>query len=237
MKRIEFMFGAAKVLLDPADGERVCMYQTQQAAGFEPESRKAWSEFAGKGTVIDCGAYTGLYAIAAAKLGAERVIAIEPMPAIVQRLRKNLHANRVLDKVEVMECAADDKPGYATIRFTPAMRLSAGASLSNVKSANPLSLKVRTIRLDSLEQCDALKIDVERHEAHVLAGADALLRRCRPIILLECFDEDDRRQTVMDLLPGYRVDRELDGRNLLLRPVQEAESGFSPAGEKLKPRG
>ncbi|HEX7095394.1 MAG TPA: FkbM family methyltransferase, partial [Acidimicrobiales bacterium] len=50
-------------------------------------------------------------------------------------------------------------------------------------------LTVRTVRVDDLEWLDDVgfvKVDVEGHELAVLRGAERLLRRDRPTLLVEC---------------------------------------------------
>ncbi len=218
MERVTIRVGPVEVSLDPQDGERVCMYE--QKAGFEPQSLAEWARIAGTGTVLDVGSYTGLYAIAAAKLGAHRVIAVEPMPVIRKRLKENLIFNDVRSRVSIVAGAASNVSGPATIKFTPAMAFTAGASLSNVRSAHPLELEINTITIDSLGLRDvsAMKIDVEHHELEVIQGAMETIRRCRPHILMECF-EASMRERIWKMLPNYAEPVEMDGRNVYLEPL------------------
>lgn len=208
--------GPVSVALDSSGGERVCKY-VLTANGFERKTLKWWPKLIRPGaTVLDVGAYSGLFSISAKKLGAGRVVALEPMPIMLMRLRENLARNDV--EVEVIEAAASDECGVADLTYSPHVAMTSGASLSGALSANPGSLKVKTITIDSLDLKDlcAIKIDVERHEVAVLKGAYETLRRWMPKMIVECWTADLRRAVMATLPPGYRLTGTLDGRNLLL---------------------
>jgi precorrin-6B methylase 2 len=53
--------------------------------------------------VVDIGAGTGVWAVAAAQLGAKRVVAIERDPLLIGLIKGLAHANHVGDRVEVLE--------------------------------------------------------------------------------------------------------------------------------------
>lgn len=76
---------------------------------FEPDSFAVWlGELKRDEVALDVGAYSGLYAIAAAKAGAIAV-AYEPNPTMYARLVSNAQANGV--KVDCRQCAASDVDG------------------------------------------------------------------------------------------------------------------------------
>jgi precorrin-6B methylase 2 len=54
-------------------------------------------------SVIDIGSGTGLWAIAAARMGAKRVVAIEQEPLLIGLIKTLAHENGVADKVEVIQ--------------------------------------------------------------------------------------------------------------------------------------
>jgi FkbM family methyltransferase len=141
------------------------------------------------------------------------------MPAIRKRLVQNLVYNGVRDKVSVVFAAASNQDGVGDLTYTPAMEFTAGASLSRALSAHPLHRRVDLIKIDSLVPYDvtAMKIDVERHEIEVLEGAKDTIERCRPRLIIECF-ETDRREQISEMLPNYAPPIEMDGRNVLYEP-------------------
>lgn len=182
---------------------------------FEPLSRALWAEWCEKGgTVLDVGAYTGLFAIGAVKLGCS-AIGFEPMPKNAARTRKNAKLNKV--EFLLMEAALSDRNGEIEITYNPNTPFfTSGASLVRKKG---LTLKVPTLTIDSLnlQQCTAIKIDVERGEPFVLRGARETLARCRPMMLVEALGMDERN-AVMDAVEGYDLVDVIDVRNLVLAP-------------------
>lgn len=208
--------GAVSVALDASGGERVCLY-VKKADGFERKTLNWWPKLIVPGsTVLDVGAYSGLFSISAKLLGAGRVVALEPMPIMLKRLRENLKRNKV--SVEVIEAAASDESGTAELTYSPHVAMTSGASLSGALSANPGSMTVKTITIDSLDLQNlcAVKIDVERHEVPVLKGAFETLQRWRPRMIVECWTAELRRSVMKALPKSYRLTGTLDGRNLLL---------------------
>ena len=93
--------GRQKIILDPSvifgsgfhATTRLCL-ETLESLVRDPLS--------GIGTVLDLGTGTGLLAIAAAKLGAERVVALDNNPLAVAVARRNVELNNCGDRVEVV---------------------------------------------------------------------------------------------------------------------------------------
>jgi FkbM family methyltransferase len=195
------------------DGDRQCAH-VRDGRGFEPDSLAIWGGLCARGgTALDVGAYTGLYSISAALLGCS-VIAFEPMPFNAKRLRLNSEANGV--KVDLRQVVASDRSGETFITYNPRVKLTSGASLVGKGGQR---IKVRSMAIDDLklEQVTAIKIDVERAEPLVLAGAVATIERCKPALLVEVLG-DVEKAAVLAAVTGYRVEQEIDVRNWLMLP-------------------
>lgn len=143
-------------------------------------------------TVIDVGANEGVYSLLAARLvGAEgRVLAIEPLPINVERLRTNLRLND-LNQVQVLPVAASDSAGE--VEFT--LNRAQGGSAEHIKldiDSELRSFRVETVALDDLDVGDGaalVKVDVEGVEPLVLKGAANLIKEHRcPVFQLEFVD-------------------------------------------------
>jgi FkbM family methyltransferase len=211
-KVMDFVVGSTTVSL-LENGDRICGH-IQSGNTFEPQSLAAWAEMCEKGgTVIDVGGYSGLFAIAAAKMGCH-VICFEPMPLNASRILENCHLNGV--NVELHNAVASDEPGIVDLTYNPKVEgMTSGASLVRKKG---FKLPVRAMTIDSLNVNPvAIKIDVERGEPLVLAGARETLARARPQLLVEVLDEE-REELVRKSVDGYRVAAVVDVRNWLMIP-------------------
>lgn len=187
---------------------------------FEPATLERWVKLcAAGGTVLDVGAYSGLFAIFAAKVGCT-VIAFEPLHH--ERCRENFALNGV--KVDLRDGVVSDIVGPTEIKVNTAVPgMTSGASLIYPSGAGPRAIvrsrPVQSVTIDSLglQQCTAIKIDVERAEPMVLAGARETLARLRPKLLVEVLGRDEEA-AVLASVSGYKVAERLDQRNWLMLP-------------------
>jgi FkbM family methyltransferase len=167
-------------------------------------------------TFIDIGANSGLYSIflAAHMAQGSRVIAVEPNPAMCQRIALNasLLRERGLAK-NVTICI--EAAALGALEGGLYLDLSRGlgpAQLTDEKSKNALAVPVKTLpglcRERRIERIDAIKIDVEGYEDRVLipllsAGEPHLLPRAL------VFETVHRREWLEDAISasiraGYR---------------------------------
>ena len=165
---------------------------------YEPEIQAFLSAHVRPGDVVyDVGAHLGFHSVGAALLGAE-VHAFEADPANARRLRRTAELNRL--PLHVHEAAVWDTaggvalvPGYEG----PEARVAEGAG------------GVRSVTLDEFADAHPdprlVKLDVELAELRVLAGAQRLVARAQPVVLLELHDPG-ARDAVAAALPGYRLE-------------------------------
>ncbi|CCE02055.1 FkbM family methyltransferase [Bradyrhizobium sp. STM 3809] len=177
--------------------------------------------------VCDVGANKGSFLYWLARWSAPgRVIAFEPQPDLADGLAR-MCSQFALDNVVVEPRAAFSCTSRKTL-FVPDGH-QPGASLLQPAERSK-AIAVQTVALDDYLPANghvsAIKIDVEGAELDVLRGAERTLRRCRPLLVVEC----DRRlatlarmkQTFALLLGlGYRGEFLARGR---LRPL----SAFDP---------
>lgn len=179
-------------------GDMVIHHQRRTERPFESESVAAWVAACSAGLAIDVGAYTGLYAILAARSGA-RAMALEPNPAAHARLLENVEANGVT--VDCRQLAASSRDGTARFVGRPGLALTSAGRIA-------AGTGVRVVAIDSLALDDvrAIKIDTEGHECQVIEGAAATLARCRPLIITEALNPAARTSQQQLLEPmGYQA--------------------------------
>lgn len=163
----------------------VCL-KTLYGQPYEPQSLALWKSIA-KGVVVDVGAHTGVYTLAALKQGAD-VFSIEPYALNYARLMMNVRKNG-FDGSGLFPFAAADTDGAEM--FTVSSNQSYCTSGGRLGSDGKRTFLVPTLRLDAViyGPVTAIKIDVEGAAKRVLRGAERTLRESRPDLLIECTED------------------------------------------------
>ena len=141
---------------------------------------------------IDIGANFGLHTVYAAKLVGEkgRVFAFEPVAKHLNLLNKNISLSHVRERVEIVSSAlSNSQESSLTFYLPPEEEIAVTASLS-AEGNNLQEIKVANARLDDYwtnidREVKLIKIDVEGAELEVLRGAERLLKRWKPKLLIE----------------------------------------------------
>lgn len=174
--------------------------------------------------VWDVGAHIGYHSLAFAALvgPSGHVVAFEPNPHNIERLRQHLERNTDLEeRITLMTCALGNVNGEADFVFSPEIDngSSSGSHLSQAfvpqkpQSYQSFSQqKVPVVTADTLLRDkrvpapSIIKIDVEGAESLVLAGAKHLLGNLRPVLLIEVHHITAMHDTLNILLRlGYHT--------------------------------
>lgn len=189
--------------------------------GWEATSLLVWLRLAQRaGTVMDIGANTGIYALAARAVNpAADVIALEPVARTFERFQRNIELNSF--DIAALCLAASDRDGTAAI-YDPLSEHQYSASLEqgmlNGKSAVSI-VEIDVKRADAIlanrEQKGPVlvKIDAERHEPQVLKGFGQKIRELRPTFLVE----------LLDRKIGREAQNFFEGLNYLYYEIREGE--------------
>ncbi len=202
----------------PGGGRLVLQYRealgisTLLDNGFETREIECLRSIARRGaTVMDVGANVGVFTISLAQAvgPSGKVIAFEPLPLNVERLKSNIALNH-LDNIHVYELALGEREGELTLQlardgaFVSAVEVSA-------QQATGYTITAPVSRLDAVWQgagspdVALVKVDVEGAELAVLAGSEALLASCKPDLLLEANTQEHLEALVSWLsVRGYR---------------------------------
>lgn len=185
--------GLTVVLLEPADCQVAAELHRNggRFAHAADETVMAYLQaLAGEtASFLDIGAYTGLFALLAARANpALRAVAYEILPQTHELLKRNIAANGVEGRVEARLVGLAEAPGV--LNMPVALRTSSlPSSLSITSKFDGRGIDVPLARLDSevtgLSGPFAMKIDVEGHEPAVLRGGLEFLSRERPDIIAE----------------------------------------------------
>ncbi len=144
-------------------------------------------------TVLDIGGNIGVYTRFCAEFVGPtgHVYALEPVPETFSYLQGNVRALG-LRNVDCLNVAASDHDSDDGRMFVPEYT-TGGANLYESSLSSEGNVQVRTARLDTLFpelRPSFLKIDVEGHEIACIQGAEQLLRRSHPVLLIEVAHEE-----------------------------------------------
>lgn len=135
---------------------------------------------------FDLGANFGYFTIvASSKISDGRIYSFEPVPKTYWQLKKNISLNNISNRVYPLQVAISDKDGF--------LNITTDKSACNhiVDKSVKNSVKVKTIKLDSfckqnkIDSIDVIKCDVEGAEYYMIKGGVNILKRCKPVLILE----------------------------------------------------
>jgi len=221
-------FAPHKVHLEVAAGELIDFWWSYFPAIFSSdkglfdywgddvgELRFLWRFLHPGMTLLDVGAYHGIFAIIAAKrIGPTgRVVAFEPSPRDRHRLELHLRHNR-LKNVKIEPYAVTAEKGKASLLIVVDGYTNMN-SLRRPAVDHPVKqVEVETTSLDEYltsshtDLLDLVKLDAEGGELEIFRGADRLLSRLRPLIICEVLDKvtapwDYPAREIVGRLKGY----------------------------------
>lgn len=161
---------------------------------YEAQSRKLWVALCKDADlVVDIGAHTGIYSLAAWRAGAKSVLSVEPYHLNYARLVMNLH-HAGFSTDNTVFCAAGHTDGRTTLNVdSTSYYCSAGGKVGVQEKGREVGMQypVNVRRLDTLLNKDeqakvrVVKIDTENHGKFVLLGMQNILEH-HPDLILEC---------------------------------------------------
>lgn len=183
---------------------------------YEPELQDVVSDLVHPGQIVyDIGANIGFITLLFAKrIGSKgHVYAFETLPHNVTRLKNHIESNSLENLVTVIHAAVQDRSGEAEFLIGPSSgtgKVEGSAGRSSVDYEE--SIQVDGISIDDFIEGpdnplpDIVKIDIEGGEILALPGMVKLLRKHRPILLIELHG-NEATQVTWELLnqEQYRI--------------------------------
>jgi len=186
-----------RFILDPND----YLDQTLLMTGsWESDSWEIVDEYLPTGgTFVDVGAHVGYYSVKAARKVGEKgaVVAIEPNPRIVERLRTNVELSDFRQVISIQPVAAFDHISKLTLFLSPGAdtsQASLSAKNASVYGSSPGSVTVEALPIDDIieranvKRVDVIKLDIEGAELKALRGANRTLKNYRPVLVVETIE-------------------------------------------------
>jgi FkbM family methyltransferase len=142
---------------------------------------------------LDIGANQGEYTLFAAKrLKKGLVISFEPVPFMIERLENNIKLN-VFENIRLMHYALSDKEGLLPIYDLKDNHEGLATFYSgDNKILREYHVPVKVLNDEfekfAVDRVDFIKIDIEGGELPALRGADRVIRKFKPVIMVEIND-------------------------------------------------
>jgi FkbM family methyltransferase len=172
---------------------------------YQQESiNQAYSFVKNFNNAIDIGANVGLHSVRFAQKF-KKVVSFEPVSINFECLKKN---TLIFDNITHFNCGLGDSVTTTTISIPGSYDNCGAYSIVDfVDSKEELvSEEISIERLDNFNlEVDLIKIDTQGFEVPVLTGGMETLKRCSPVLILECETKKDFSNVSEILTPlGYQ---------------------------------
>lgn len=186
-----------KYLVDPSNPPEVSIYLW---GTYEPEVVAAMQRVLPRGrTAIDIGANCGVLSVMMSRMVGPhgRVVAIDPSQAACERIQQQVRLN-AMENVDIHGVALGQVPDHESFRMG---RVGIGLLPqvdAEFTTGPPIDVQVLTVdeivaKLDG-PPVGLIKIDTDGSEIPILHGAEGILRRHRPALVIETYLEGFRRR-------------------------------------------
>lgn len=194
-------------------------YRVRTFATKEPETLDWIDSFDGNAILWDIGANIGLYSTYAAKKKNARVFAFEPSVFNLEFLAKNIHANRLQEKVVIFPLALSNNTNFNLFKINNPVwggALSAfgvdfdqyGENFNASFEYSILGLSAdNAIGAFNILSPDYIKIDVDGIEHLILEGASNILKTVKSVLVEidESFIEQSKQSKKYLLDAGLKL--------------------------------
>lgn len=164
---VDLLYYGIKFRLKPVDNTIDSKMVFSSKRREERELKMISRHLADGGVFVDIGANIGYYALNASLLGADKVIAIEPNPAILARLTDNIALNNLSSKIAVHEVAVGAQKGVAKLTiadndFGSSSIVDYSVGAQNI--AVPILPLFEILKTEAVDMASIIKIDIEGME-------------------------------------------------------------------------
>lgn len=182
----------------------------KSGAVYEPETLAFMQNIVGAGDIVSGGGFIGDFFPALSRaLAPDAVLhSFEPNPVSYAAALHTIALNSLSNiSISAVGVGAQSDVMHLQIARAGDNQMAAGARI--VKDPDDLeTIEVTIVRLDDLipehRQVSIVHLDVEGHEKPALEGAQELIRRCKPVIILEArkeWKQRDYEKFLRELMP------------------------------------
>lgn len=155
---------------------------------FEPMVTATMCKYVKPGmTVLDIGANIGCHTLRYAKLVGRhgKVIAFEPMPWAVSKLRRNIELND-FNNIVLEKIALSDVSAKRSVYFRSSWTLDDGSTPDSKTNEDVDFITLdEYVHRNKLDKIDFIKLDVDGYEYKVVRGGLKSLIKFKPVMIIE----------------------------------------------------
>lgn len=214
---------------------------------YEPDLQACLRAFVRSGsTAYDLGANLGYVTLLLARAVGHtgRVLAFEPLPANLERLRTHLALNGCESWVQVVPAAVGERTGRARFWLHASKSMGKLDGSAGRDQPYPHAIDVEAVDLDTFVYAranpapDLVKMDLEGGEVLAFAGMRRVLRDARPTLLVELHGPE-AIAAAWEVLPaaGYRIHQMRRGYPLCSDPARLGWKSYVVARHPARPGG
>jgi len=161
--------------------------------------------------VMDIGAHLGVFSLFAAKMGAKKVYAFEPVESTYEMLGRNVEINDLDDTISPVNKALGDKIETGCVSYLFEGDWGASLELDMGTSAAQQECEVTTV--DEFVRIQGtsphfIKIDAEGYEKKIILGAENTIRTSKPFLSICAYhkkgDVEELAKTVLSVRKDYK---------------------------------
>ena len=164
------------------------------------------------GTFLDIGANIGYYSLMAAKLGATKIIGVEPNPVVLNRFKENIRFNGFEKKIKIFQLGIGEKIENRDL-YLSKVDLGSSSVIGEKDSFDKIRINVLPLdvflKRESVGRVDVMKIDIEGYEDKALFPYfKKLNKKLYPkLILMEDSSQKEWDKNILNWLlsNGYNV--------------------------------
>lgn len=162
---------------------------------YEKEQVSYWRELSGSAvTVLDIGSNFGFYSLISAKENpVAKIYSFEPSPMMFKRIGENILLNQYTN-INPVQKGVSDKSGQFEF-FVSEDNNTGMSSLVKRSNSKGESLIIDVVTIDAfiaerqIADVNLVKIDVEGNEFNVLLGMKGVLKKDKPTIFVELYND------------------------------------------------
>ncbi|WP_018998490.1 FkbM family methyltransferase [Hirschia maritima] len=186
---------------------------SEQHKFYEEPLLEALTEYiSAEDYVVDIGAHIGNHTLFFSKVLGARVVALEANPEAFLVLKENAELNGVGDRVNALNIAVSDQNDGIMVLTSLKSEDIGTFSIMRDAEEEGKSFRCKTVTLDGTYSTyfdthppALIKMDVEGAEARVLQGAIGVIKKHKPVLVTEVFNEFEFNKIFEILVPiGYQ---------------------------------